>query len=96
MFCIRHNYNDRYDRIFNKCIKIVILLLVNNLFSIKITGFIDIFEALSEAIKTARNVQTKTYIKSLITKLFDTINHRLTLCNFFFKSQNPIHYFYSP
>lgn len=30
----------------------------------------------------------------MILKVFDIINHRLTLCNYFFKSQNPLHYFY--
>lgn len=44
--------------------------------------------------KIARKNETKSFVRSLILKIFDIINHRLTLCNYFFKSQNPLHYFY--
>ncbi len=96
LYPISQNYNDRYDRLFLKSLKIVLAILTNNLFSIKISGFQFMFETLSLAIKTARQQATKVFIKQSISKIFDTINHRLTLCNFFFKASNPLNYFYTP
>ena len=96
LFPIKENYNDRYDRLFIKSIKCVLLLLANNLFSIKISGFRDLFRELSRASVIARNQNIRTFVQTLICKLFDTINQRITLCNFFFKSTNPMNYFYTP
>lgn len=43
LYPIKENYNDRYDKIFNKSIKGVLLLLVNNLFTLKISAFCELF-----------------------------------------------------
>ena len=96
VFPIKENYNDRYDRLFVKSIKCVLLLLANNLFSVKITGFRELFRELSRASLIARNQNIRGFVQTLICKLFDTINQRITLCNFFFKSTNPMNYFYTP
>jgi brefeldin A-inhibited guanine nucleotide-exchange protein len=96
VFPIKENYNDRYDRLFIKSVKGILLLLANNIFSIKISGFKDLFKELNRASVIARNQNIRSFVQTLICKLFDTINQRITLCNFFFKSTNPMNYFYTP
>ena len=59
LYPFKENYNDRYDRIFIKSIKNILLLMANNHFSIKVSGFLELFKQLSTSIKTARNMHTK-------------------------------------
>lgn len=92
---IAQNYNDRYDKIFLKCMKIVLLLLANNLFSVKLNGFQQLFKALAAVHKTARNAPTKQFARGLIFKLFEVMIQRIALENFFFNSANPLAFFYS-
>lgn len=94
-FPVTQNYNDRYDKIFLKSMKIILLLLANNLFSIKLNGFQHLFKTLSLAHKTARNQPTKQFARSLIFKLYEIMIQRIALENFFFNSSNPLSFFYS-
>ena len=94
-FPIVQNYNDRYDRIFLKVMRIMLLLISNNLFSIRLASFQYLFKTLSQCHKTARNAQTKTFCRNLLAKLFEVMIQRIALENFFFNSNNPIAFFYT-
>lgn len=39
IFALKENYNDRNDKLFTKSIKCILLLFVNNLFTLKISAF---------------------------------------------------------
>lgn len=94
-YSIMQNYNDRYDKIFLKCMKIILLLLANNLFSLKINAFQYMFKTLTIAHKTARNQPTKQFVRGLIFKIYEIMIQRIALENFFFNSSNPMAFFYS-
>lgn len=94
-FPILQNYNDRYDKIFLKSMKTVLLLLANNLFALKLSSFQHLFRALTLAHKTARNQPTKQFARGLIFKLFEVMIQRIALENFFFNATNPLAFFYS-
>ena len=73
----------------------MLLLISNNLFSIKLASFQYLFKTLSACHKTARNVQTKIFCKNLLSKLFEIMIQRIALENFFFNTNNPVAFFYS-
>ena len=39
LYPLKENFNDRHDKLFSKSIKNILLLFVNNLFTLKISAF---------------------------------------------------------
>ena len=75
--------------------RLILLLLANNLFSLRLPSFQYLFKTLGQCHKTARNLPTKSFCKNIIFKLFEIMIQRIALENFFFNSNNPVAFFYS-
>ena len=58
-------------------------------------SYIDILESLAKAFKLAKLENTRILIRSVIMRIFDTVNQRLILQGYIFVSENPMRLFYS-
>ena len=94
-FVVTENQNDRYDRIFNKILKVIWAIIHNNLFDLRVTAFNKLFECLVKMIVVARSQNTKGLCKVMMHSLFKGLTDRLRLQFLYFKHNNPTRYFYS-